>query len=318
MSSEKKNFKLGLDIGTNAVKILEIAVGSERPVLSGFGFKDIKGVSRAELPEIIKDLALQSKITSRDAAISVSGKSVIVRIISMPKMNDETLKNAIKFEAEKFIPFDINSCIIDHKTLKKEGADNQLSVLLVAAKKDAVLEKIKIAEEAGFAVNVVDIDAFAVANAFMKNFTKMEQGRTIALVNIGAAATNLCIIRNESVHFARDIAAASGNSGAAAAGAAGIDTKEAEKLMCADLAGEVKSSFDYYENQGGHPIDDVYLSGAVMSISGFTDVFQEQYGSKPLSWKPLDFLDPERMADGKGELKDKESLFAVAAGLVLR
>jgi len=335
MPIDNKNIKVGLDIGTNAVKILEIEGDINKPVLGAFGIKETRGITKSELPEVIKELAAQSRISSKEANISVSGQSVIVRFISMPKMDNDALKNAIKFEAERFIPFDINDCIMDFKIIKKEGADNKLKIVLAAAKKEAVEEKIKLAEEAGFLVRVVDVDSFALANSFSRNFPDMGADKTPALINIGATFTNLSILQGDAVFFARDIAIGTSDFSSAVSKRMSLDSKIADELMIApkeksqeaaecmktifnNLLEEVKLSFNYYENQGGRSIDEVYISGGGINLFGLNEVFQENLGSKPTLWKPLSFLDKSRAAVDKGLIEEREQSFAIAAGLALR
>lgn len=333
--AENKNVKVGLDIGTSSVKIIQIAADPNKSVLQALGVKEIRGLAKSELPNIIKDLAVQSKISSKEANISVSGQSVIVRFISMPKMDNEALKGAVKFEAEKFIPFDMNDCILDFKTIKKEGSDNKISIVLAAAKKGTVDERIRIAEEAGFSVRVVDIDGFALANSFSKNFPVIDADKTSALLNIGGTFTNLCILRGDAVFFARDIAIGTGDFSSVISKRMGVDPKVADELMFVpkeksqeateqmktvfnNLLEEVKLSFNYYENQGGKSIDEIYISGGGIGLFGLNEVFQENLGSKPTLWKPLGFLDKEKAVIDKALIDSQEHNLAIAAGLALR
>ncbi|MBI4974982.1 MAG: pilus assembly protein PilM [Candidatus Omnitrophica bacterium] len=99
--------KAGLDIGSYAIKIVEISQGPEKATLVGLGSRKVRGLPKEALADSIKALAEEALVSAKDLNISVSGPSVIVRLISMPKMTSEDLKGAIRFEAEKFIPFDI-------------------------------------------------------------------------------------------------------------------------------------------------------------------------------------------------------------------
>jgi len=333
--AESKFIKVGLDIGTSWVKILQIAGEPGKPVLEALGVKEIRGMAKSELAQAIKDLAAQSRISSKEANISVSGQSVIVRFISMPKMDNEALKGAIKFEAEKFIPFDMDDCIIDFKTIKKEGSDNKLNIILAAAKKGAVEERIKIAEEAGFSVRAVDVDSFALANSFSRNFPDIGPDKTSALLNIGGAFTNLSILRGDAIFFARDIAIGAGDFSSVISKRMGVDPKAADELIFVpkeksqevtgymktvfnNLLEEVKLSFNYYENQGGRSIDEIYISGGGIGLFGLNEVFQENLGSKPALWKPLGFLDKEKAAIDRALIDSQEPNFAIVSGLVLR
>ncbi|MFH0763733.1 MAG: type IV pilus assembly protein PilM [Candidatus Omnitrophota bacterium] len=333
--AESKIIKVGLDIGTNSVKILQIGGEPDKPVLEALGVKKIRGIAKSELAQAIKELAAQSKVSAKEANISVSGQSVIVRFISMPKMDNKALKGAVRFEAEKFVPFDINDCIVDFKTIKSQTADNRISIVLVAAKKGAVEERVKMAEEAGFSVRVVDVDCFALANSFSRNFPAIGADKTCALIDIGGTFTNLCILRGDAVFFARDIAIGTGDISSVISKRMGLDSKAAEELMFVpkeksqevaehmktvfnNLLGEVKLSLSYYENQGGRSIDEIYISGGGMGLFGLNEVFQETLGSKPILWKPLGFLDKEKAMIDKAFIDSQEPSLAIAAGLALR
>ena len=293
--------KVGLDIGTSTVKILEISTAA-KPEFSGAGLKKIAGLPRSEIPNAIKSLAAESKITSNQAAISVSGSSVIARFVSMPKMSDADLKNAISFEAEKLIPFNVKECIIDFQILDREARDKKMPVLLVAVKKEHIDEKIKTASDAGFEVTLVDVDCLAVANAFWKNYTAVSRDKVYAVLNIGVKFTNLAILRGPSICFARDITAGGEN----------FDSSGA-KAPFGGLLDEVKLSFSYYENQGGGNIDEIFVSGGFANIAGIEEGFQESFGLKPNKWNPLGCL-----SGVPSEIQNAAADFAVSAGLVAR
>jgi len=332
--ADSKIVRVGLDIGTDAVKMAAISPMANKTTLVALGMKDVRGISKQELPEVIKQLAADSKISQKDVGISISGPSVIARFISMPKMDKEALKSAIKFEAEKFIPFDINDCIVDFQVMDRDKTENKLNILLVAVKKDVVLEKIKAAEAAGFSVRLVDVDGFALANSFFKNFPAIGPDKACALLNIGGTFTNLCILRNNSLYFARDVALGTSEFLASISKKLNIDRKAAHELsisagdktqevtdcmktIYASLLEEVKLSFNYYENQGGKNIDEIYISGGGAGLLGIAEVFAESFGSKPSVWKPLEFLDKSTAGVDEGLLAH-ESSFAIAAGLALR
>lgn len=332
--SKPSKRRVGLDIGSQTVKVLELSGSSDKPVLSGFGVKSISGLSAQDAGESVREMMSKAGISEKSVTISMSGPSVIVRFISLPKMDEEALKGAIKFEAGKFIPFDTNDCVIDYKVIGKDDRENKLNVLLVAVKRDVLLGKIKIAEEAGLTVRIVDVDVFALANAFTK-CVAIPAEKTVALVNIGASLTNLSILKAQSIYFARDLAIGSKDFNAAISKALSLDENAAEELKISpgdkalDVAGlakpvlnnlldEVKLSFSYYENQSGKNIDEVYVSGGGSGIAGLQDIFQENLGSKPSVWNPMQFIDTASYGPDKELLEKIGNSFAIAMGLALR
>lgn len=324
---------LGLDIGSFAVKAVELS-STDKAVISAFGVKNISKLSRQEAAGSIKELLEASGITSKSAVISVSGSSVIERFITLPKMDEEALKGAIKFEAEKFIPFDINESVLDHKIIGKDERENKINVLLVAVKRDYLANRIKLAEESGLTVSAVDVDVLASSNAFLK-FVNNPPDKTAAVLNIGASLTNISILRGNNIYFARDLAVGGNDFNSAISKALGLDETAAEELKVSpgdkiqDVTGcvkpvlntlldDVKMSFSYYENQTGKEIDEVYVSGGSANIAGLAEAFQENLGAAPSIFNPMHFAEVGLPGSDKGPLEKTGGLFSVAVGLALR
>ena len=326
----------GLDVGSHAIKMLEISGTQEKPSLASFGIKEIQGSSAEIISESVKTLAQELKITVKTLNVALTGPSVLARVISMPNMTDEELKNAVRFETEKFIPFDINECTLDFHVQGKDSREkNNVDILLAAAKKDFVLQKIKVVEAAGFSVNVVDVDSFAATNAFLKNFTSIEPDKTVALLNIGATHTNLIILKNGVIAFVRDLTIGVGDFRTMVSKKCGVDIdaldglkgvsadKTLEIRICAkaalaSLVDEIKLSFGYHENQSGSGIDQICISGGGAGFIGLEEALNEAFGAKPERWNPFQFLDINPSGIDVDEIARSSSSFAVAIGLALR
>lgn len=331
----KHKDRLGLDIGSHSIKLVLIAGDPGRQSLGSVGLKRIVGSSRDAVISSIKSLTEELAITGKDVAIGVAGRSVIVRLISMPKMTDEELAGAVRFEAEKFIPFDINDCVLDFKIIGKETKEkNTLDILLAAVKKEYVLHKIRLVEEAGFAVRTVDVDILAATNAFLANFPSQDPSKTLALLDVGASCTDVSILRGGVPSFVRQVPIGISDCSAAVAKVAGVSPEEAasvkalpadkqrEVIVCAKqilmgLIDEIKMSFGYYENQGGRGIDEIYVAGGGSSIVGLDEAFGEVLGAKPRHWDPFKFLDQTAMT-GLQVDECAKTTFGVAVGLALR
>lgn len=332
--SKPKN-RVGLDIGCSSVKMVEIASSGESSSLVCLGMRKASAAVRQPLVDAIKSLSNEIRVTAKEAVISVSGPSVIVRFVSMPRMRDDELKSAIRFEAEKYIPFAINDCIVDHNVLRKNDKEGKLEVLLVAAKKDFIMNKVSIAEECGFSVNAVDVDTFALSNAFLKNFPQATSSKTAALLDIGSSVTNVGIVRDQVLCFARDIAIGGDDFNQAISKALGMDIKAVEdvklspgerlqdvlactKSVANNLLDETRLSLSYYENQSGRGVDEIYISGGSSVLPGLEALFQEAFESKPVLWDPLNFLDKSRGGFNADLAAKARGSFAVAVGLALR
>ncbi|MDP2929255.1 MAG: type IV pilus assembly protein PilM [Candidatus Omnitrophota bacterium] len=334
-SQSKSKNKVGLDIGSFSVKMVEIAASGENLSLVCLGTKRASIAVREPLIEAIKSLSSEIKITAKEVAISVSGPSVIVRFVSMPKMRDDELKSAIRFEAEKYIPFAINDCVIDYQILRKNEKDGKFEILLVAVKKDFVMSRISVVEDCGYSVSVVDVDTFAIANAFIKSLSQSSAGKTVALLNIGSTFTNVGIIRDQVLRFSRDIAIGGDDFNQVIAKSLGIDAKASEDVKLSpkehlqdmitctkgvvnNLLEETRLSLSYYENQCGRGVDEICISGGSSGMPGMEALFQDAFESKPVFWDPLSFLDKSNSSLDTAFIEKAKSSFAVAAGLALR
>ncbi|MDD5137055.1 MAG: type IV pilus assembly protein PilM [Candidatus Omnitrophica bacterium] len=328
--------RVAIDIGTSSIKILQASGTADKPVVTAAGYKDIIGLSGDAVSEALKSLAEEIQVSAKDALISISGPSVIVRFISLPRMDDAALKGAIRYEAEKFIPYNISECIIDFQTLRKDDKDNKLNVLLVAAKKDYVDARIGLIENAGFSVKLIDVDSFALANAFLRNAPSSDPNKSYAVLNIGGAHTNVSILKGELIYFSRDIIMGGNDFTSAISRKLGIGQKEAEaakiappkdkepevlecvKTVFNDLLDEIKLSFGYYENQAGKGIDEVYISGGTANIIGLEGIFEESLESKPVLWDPMGFADISSAGVEASFFEKMKNRLCIAAGLLLR
>lgn len=326
--------KAGMDIGSHSVKLVEMLFpASGKPILTGFGVREFSGSGGAAISESIRGLASSIRTTVKEFAISVSGPSVIVRFISMPRMRREELAGAIRFEAEKHIPFNINECVLDFQIMREDAKENKIDVLLAAAKKEHIEERIKFVQAAGFSVSLVDIDGFAVSNAFLANYPVTNPDKTVFLLDIGAGLTNLSILRGSTICLLRDVAIGGKDFTAALAKTLAVDAATAEKsklspqdkaqavlqgskAMLNNLLDEVRLSCSYYENQCGRTIDDIFISGGGAGLIGLPEFFKESLGIKPNFLQPFQAIDTVNI--DAAELKKTEALLAVAAGLAMR
>src|SRR5256712_11157864 len=157
----------------------------------------------------IKELATEQKLKNKNVALSISGTSDIVKKITLPPMPEEELDKQIKFEAEQYIPFDINDVYLDFHILSQgkqaSATQGEMEVLLVATKKDKLNDYANAVREPGLTPKVVDVDAFAVENMYCVNYD-VSPAELTAIVNIGASVMNINILKGGVSAFTRDIA----------------------------------------------------------------------------------------------------------------
>src|SRR5436309_13115942 len=169
----KSKLALGLDIGSSSVKLVQLKEAKRGYILEAFGVASLPPepivdgalMNSTAIVDAIRGLVTQYKLKNREAAIGVSGHSVIIKKISLPRMTREELEESIQWEAEQYIPFDVKDVNIDVQILSPEGADpgtGQMDVLLVAAKKDMINDYTSVVTGAGLSPVVVAVEAFAV------------------------------------------------------------------------------------------------------------------------------------------------------------
>lgn len=213
MLSRPKKDIIGIDIGSSSVKLVQL-----REVKGGYALQNL-GI--AQLPpeaivdnaimdsssvvEIIRSLVESHKIKTKNVATSVAGHSVIIRKIQMPIMTEEEMEASIQWEAEQYIPFEISEVFLDFQILGPDEEDpSQMNVVLVAAKKDFVNDFLAVFSECGLVPTIVDVDAFAIENAFEANYG-YDDAPILGLINLGASAMNVNILKDGVSAFTRDI-----------------------------------------------------------------------------------------------------------------
>jgi type IV pilus assembly protein PilM len=208
----KSKLAVGLDIGSSGVKVVHLKEKKGGYQLLAFGTAPLPPeaivdgalMNSAAIVQTIQELFSQQKVKAKEVAIGIRGHSVIIKKISLPRMSQEELDESIQWEAEQYIPFDVKDVNIDTQILADADAAGQMDVLLVAAKKDMINDYTSVCAEAGLVATVVDVDAFAVQNAYEANYDA-EAGGSVVLVNVGAAVTNINVISRGVTTFTRDI-----------------------------------------------------------------------------------------------------------------
>ncbi|NKB87975.1 MAG: type IV pilus assembly protein PilM [Acidobacteria bacterium] len=206
---------IGLDIGSHAIKMVALrpAKGELPFELTHFGVAELPEetivdgaiVNEDPVVETIAELFEQHKIKSPFVAASVSGNAVIVRRVTLPRQDPEDLREALPYEAEEHIPFDIDDVDLDFAILSEDEDSDSMDVVLVAAKRERVDEHVAVIEEAKRTATIMDIDAFAVQNAFEFSYPE-RQFEDIAILNLGASVINMAVLEGGNPSFWRDIA----------------------------------------------------------------------------------------------------------------
>ena len=327
----KEKYSLGLDCGTSTTKVIKLKFLKDSVQVCGFGVEP----AQLDLEPVIKKL-----IPPQDAGkvnIAVSAPSAIIRYVNFPRMEREELRQALKFEAQKHIPFQINEVTIDGFILKSDLPDNKMLILMAAVKKDFLNQRLKLMDAAGLHTNIVDIDSLAVVNAFTHNYGLEEivKSKVVGLLNIGASFSNLSILEAGIPRLTRDIQIAGNGLTQKVADAFSVDFKTAEQIKIApgtermakvtaagefvisNLAREIRVSFDYFESQSAASVAKIYLSGQGSLFPGLRETLANLLGIEVEPWDPLKNLQIAGTLDA-AKIRSCGLSLAVAVGLALR
>jgi type IV pilus assembly protein PilM len=345
----KSKLAVGLDIGSSSVKLVQLREKKGGYALQCFATSRLPPetivdgalMNSAAVVQAIQDLLAEGKVKTKEVAIGVRGHSVIIKKIALPRMSQEELDDSIQWEAEQYIPFDVKDVHIDTQILTPEGdAAGQMDVLLVAAKKDMINDYTSVCAEAGLTATVVDVDAFAVQNAYEVSY-EAAAGETVVLINVGAAVTNVNIIANGTTTFTRDVTMGGNSFTEEIQKQLNISYDEAEALkvggqgetdavvpqeverviqgVADQLAGEIQRSLDFYAaTAADNRITRVYLSGGTARIPALFKVLEARAGV------PVEILNPFKAIEIDNRKFDPMMLTqaaagaAVAVGLALR
>ena len=336
---------VGLDIGSSAVKAVELKASGRGFKVVGYGIEPIPPdsivdgaiIDGSAVADAIRRLFESRKIRTKDVVASLSGNAVIVKKITLPPMTEAELSESIYWEAEQYIPFDIQDVNIDYKVLDAGGGEKStMDVLLVAAKKEKIADYTGVIAQAGRTAVAVDVDAFALQNAYQANYG-VEPGQVVVLLNVGASATNINIISGDQSIFTRDISIG-GNAytealqkelnlpfGSADAlkrgqdieGVRYDDARPVLRAVSENVMLEIQKTFDFFKaTTANDRIDRIVVSGGGSRVEGFFEQLKERFEAAIEPFDPFKGVAFE--ARKFGDPAEAAATAAVAVGLALR
>ncbi len=295
-------------------------------------------IDSLRLVDSIKELIRKAKIKTKDVALSVSGhSSVIVKMITLPEMTEEELEESIKFEAEQYVPFDINDVNIDFQIIGPRAEPGQMDVILVAVKRDVVNEYITVVQEAGLNPVIVDVDIFAMENMYEVNY-EIEPERNIALIDVGASSIKMNILKGGVPSFTRETPIGTSIlteslqrefnipfevaerllKGEAVEGVSDDDALSVIIASSEDIFNEISRSLDYYRtSMAGDDVAEIILCGGGALIKGFADNLSDRVRTEVKIVDPFQNIAISKKLD-EAYIRDLAPLAAVSVGLALR
>jgi type IV pilus assembly protein PilM len=345
MMFKKSKSLVGLDIGSSAIKAVELAKTKKGYQITGFGYQplgpdavvDGAVMDTSAVAGAIKRAMAAGKFKSKGIAAGVSGHSVIVKRVILPATNEQEVDASIRFDAEQYIPFGLTDVNMDYQIIgPSQGPELGTEVLLVAAKKDKIQNHADVIGMAGRNASVVDIDAFALQNAFEANYP-VDDNATTALLNIGASLMNINITKGGVPLFIRDVSVGGNQYTDILQKELELGFQEAEDLKLGKSGGsepemvqpllesitdmllmEVQKTFDFFkETYPSETITRVLISGGTSRTAGLAEKIEATFGYPAEVLNPLKSISVGPKVDA-AKIASLGPALAVAVGLALR
>jgi type IV pilus assembly protein PilM len=340
---------VGLDIGSSAVKAVELRPSGAGYRVTAYGQEAVPAdaivdgaiVDASAVAEAVRRLLDgQRAFSSKDVCTSLSGSAVIVKKITLPVMTEAELDESIYWEAEQYIPFDIQDVNLDYQILDSgTGPESRgsMDVLLVAAKREKIADYTSVVASAGRTAVVMDVDAFALQNAFEVNYG-FDAQQIVVLLNAGASAINVNILQGDQPVFTRDVSIGGNAYTEALQRELDLPFEAADQLkkgipvdggtheealpilhgVTESVLLEIQKTFDFFKaTASADRIDRILLSGGTSRVDGFSRMLQERFGAEVEAFDPFRTIawDARKLGVDPGE---PAATAAVAVGLALR
>lgn len=334
---------VGLDIGSGFIKAVVIGHGSGNPVIEKVAIAPVADDAIVEgevmdprlVAHAVRDLLGQAEIKTRDVVVAVGGRDVIIKKIQMDRMKEAEAREVIRWEADQHVPFDPENVELDFQILNPDADGLHMDVLLVAAKRELVESKLALLAESGLDAKVIDVEAFALHNAFERNYPEAMRG-VVALVNVGNETTIINLLDDGVPILTRDLPLGvrrlredlqreRGMPGEAADRIVrGVDLDQAlaphvvtrgEELA---LGIERAAAFLQTGTRKSGSLARVYLTGGGSRVPGLTAMLADRLKVPVTSAHPLERIDTAPDAFAGQAVDDVAPLLMLSVGLALR
>ncbi|MBI2073198.1 MAG: type IV pilus assembly protein PilM [Gemmatimonadetes bacterium] len=334
---------VGLDIGSGLIKVVSVNHGKGEPVLAKVGVAPVlqDAIVEGEImdPGVVGD-AIRSALEAaglkqKRVVAAVGGRDVIIKKIQVDRMKESDAADVVRWEAQQHVPFDIEGVQLDFQVLDPEGEGVQMDVLLVAAKRELVENRAALLTDAGLDPAIVDVDAFALHNAFEVNYPEAMQG-VAAMIHIGHEVTNVNILQDGVPLLTRDLSVGTRKFREDLQRERGMSAEDADRLLqgferSPDLDPFVKNrgeeigvgveragAFLASASRDAGQIQRLYCSGGGARIPGLADTLGERLRLPIEVADPIKGLTVKDDAFGSLALDEVAPLLMLAVGLALR
>jgi len=332
---------VGLDVGSSSIKAVELKKGRSGLEVAHLGLEALAPdivVDSGTVSSAISKLFAENAIKTKNVATAVSGHSVIVKKISLPAMSDAELAETIEKEAAQHIPFDLADVNLDYQILSEDEGQPQMDVLLVAVKKDKILNYTNVLSMAGKTPAIVDIDALALQNCYEYNY-EPSPNQVVALLNLGASVMNINIVKGTTPLFTRDVSVGGHQYTDSLQKELDLSFDDAEALKLGRKVGtvsedaktpilqqvteiivlEIQKTFDFFRaSAAGEHIEKIFVAGGSSKVPGLIEALRQEFSLPVDILNPFQRIAPPATGVGMELIEGNAGQLAVAVGLALR
>jgi len=309
----RKKKVLGLDIGSSQTKIVELSAGKNKKLLN-FGISKVlpdaivegEIIDREAVLDSIRTLIETKGFSTKDVILGVAGRDVIIKRITMDRMSEADTREQIKWEAEQYVPFDINEVTLDFDVVNPNFGENQQEVILVAAKNELINNLTSLLKDLNLTPIIIDTTAFSIQHVYEHNY-EVVPDEIICLMHIGAGMTVINVIKGGSSLSARDVYygvnayisklqkevgfnyedAANAAKGTVPVGVSQDSIQGVFESFVSDLGTHIERSLQFLSTvTGEEKVSRMYLSGGGSSIPNLLDYLKRRFGI------PIEILNP--------------------------
>ena len=339
----KQQKTVGLDIGSGQIKLAVVDHSSGRPTLAQVAITPVLSDAIVEgeimdpgvVADAIRGLFVSASVKQKKVVVAVGGRDVIVKKIQVDRMKESDAYDVVRWEAQQYVPFDIEGVELDFQVLDPEGEGLQMDVLLVAAKRELVESRRALLGDAGLEARIVDVDAFALHNAFEANYPDAMHGLA-ALINIGHEVTNVNVVQDGVPILTRDLSIGTRKFREDLQRERGMSAEDADALLQGfertealnssvqnrgeEIAVGVERAAAFLQtaSRDAGSIERVYCSGGGARIPGLTDVIGERLRIPTELANPLQAIEVKAGAFDGLNVDEVAPLLMQAIGLGLR
>jgi type IV pilus assembly protein PilM len=341
---------VGLDIGSSAVKLCVLKETKRGLELQAFDHTSLPPetivdgalMNATVVADAINELLNRNKVRHKETALSVSGNTVIIKKITLPLMTQEELEESIQWEAEQYIPFDINDVFIGFEVLAPRTEQGQMDVVLVAAKKEMINDYVAVCHETGLEPLVVDVDAFAMQNMYEVNYG-FHENETVVLLDVGNAVVSMNVVTEGITVFTRDLSIGGSDITEEIQKQLNITYREAEMYKMGkspggggdevlpqeveniiqnkaeDMANEIQRSLDFYAATAADSnVDKIVASGGTAAIPSLIRTVSRISGVPAEVANPFRNINYDERKFSPDQIQQWAPVAGIAVGLALR